>query len=181
MRISRYRKKEEPKKIYRFNEGITAPQVLVIDPVAGKTALLNTREAITMAREQGLDLVEINPKAEPPVAKMIDYGQFKYQLEKEARIAKAHQHVIDIKGIRLSLRIGPHDTEIRRNQTIKFLNSGDKVKIEIILRGRELQRVPQAIELIKRFISDVNQIVSVRTEQATEKSANKVTAIIAKN
>lgn len=181
MRITHRRKKPQPKKIYFYNEGITAPEVLVLGADNANIGVKPTAEAVRLARAQGLDLVQINPKTAPPVAKIIDYGQFRYQQEKEARLAKAHQHVVEIKGVRLSLRIGKHDLEIRKNQTLKFLNDGNKVKIEIILRGREFQYLPRAFELIKNFIAEVQPLVPVRVEQPVEKSANKVTAIIAKS
>lgn len=180
MRITHRRKKESPKKIFFFNEGIKAPQVLVLDSSGGNVGVKATGEAIRLARAEGLDLVEINPKTDPPVARIMNFGQFRYQQEKEARRSKAHQHVVEIKGIRLSLRIGKHDIDVRKNQTLKFLNDGNKVKIEIILRGRELQQVPLAFESIKKFIAEINGVFPVRTEQPAEKQANKVTAIIAK-
>ena|SRR3989338_8875335 len=180
MRISRRGKKEELKKIYFYNEGIKSPMLLVLDTDGNNLGVMPTAEGIRIAREKELDLVEINPKSDPPVAKIIDFGQFRYTQEKEQRIRKAHQHVIEIKGIRLSLRIGAHDLEIRRLQTLKFLNNGDKVKIEIILRGREMQNSALAFENIKKFIADVNKEVAARVEQPSEKQGNKVTAIIAK-
>jgi translation initiation factor IF-3 len=180
MRISRRGKKEELKKIYELNEGIKAPTLLILDTDGSNLGVMATAEGIRLAREKELDLVEINPKSDPPVAKIIDFGQFRYAQEKEQRIRKAHQHVIEIKGIRLSLRIGAHDAEIRRIQTLKFLNNGDKVKIEIILRGREMQQSALAFENVKKFIADVNKEVVTRVEQPTEKQGNKVTAIIAK-
>jgi translation initiation factor IF-3 len=181
MRITHRRKKEEPKKNYRHNESITAPEVLVLDKGGANLGIMPIAKAIGLARENGLDLVEINPLTTPPVVKIIDFGQLRYQQEKEARLAKAHQHVVDIKGVRLSLRIGPHDLDIRRNQTLKFLDGGDKVKIEIILRGRELSQGPMAVELVKKFITSVNELVPIRTEQQVERNANKVTAIITKS
>lgn len=181
MRITHRRKKEDLKKNYRHNESITAPEVLVLDKAGANVGIMPIAKAISLARENGLDLVEINPLTNPPVVKIIDFGQLRYAQEKEARLAKAHQHVVDIKGVRLSLRIGPHDVDIRRNQTIKFLDGGDKVKIEIILRGRELGQGPMAVELVKKFIVSVNELVPIRTEQPVERSANKVTAIITKS
>jgi translation initiation factor IF-3 len=134
-----------------------------------------------MAREQGLDLVEINPKTDPPVAKIIDFGQFRYNQEKEARLAKAHQHVVELKGVRLSLRIGTHDLDIRKSQALKFLNDGNKAKIEMQLRGREMQSVDRAKEMIREFVANINSEVPVRWEQEVEKQGNKITAIIAKS
>ncbi|MBI5729063.1 MAG: translation initiation factor IF-3 [Candidatus Magasanikbacteria bacterium] len=180
MRITHRRKKEEPKKLYLFNLGITSPEVLVLDKAGANLGVMKTSAALALAQEQGVDLVEINPKSTPPVAKIIDFGQFRYTQEKEARIAKAHQHVVEIKGVRLSLRIGTHDLEIRKTQTLKFLNDGNKVKIEIILRGRENQQAGMAFDMIKKFVADVHALVPVRSEQAAEKQANKVTTIIAK-
>ena len=181
MRISHKRKKEEPKKNYRFNEGISATEVLVLGSDNGNLGLMKTGEAIRLAHEQEMDLVEINPKVDPPVVKIMNFGQFRYQQEKEARIRKAHQHVVALKGVRLSLRIGRHDLDIRKEQTKKFLNEGNKVKIEIILRGREMQQGPLATDLLKKFVAEVTTELSVRFEQAVERQGNKITAIIAKS
>lgn len=180
MRISRRPKKEQPKVNYFYNEGIKNPQLMVIDADGSNLGVLATGEAIRRAREQGADLVEINPKSDPPVAKIMDFGQFRYQKEKELRLRKAHQHVVDIKGIRLSLRIGAHDLEIRRSQTLKFLNDGDKVRLEMILRGREQQQTALAFELVKKFVIEINTHVETRWEQEIEKQGNKITAIITK-
>ena len=180
MRISRRKKKPEIKRSYHFNEGIRVAQVFVLDEEGNSLGLQNTAEAIRSAREKELDLVIINPKADPPIAKMTDYGQFKYQREKEDRKKKAKQHITDTKGVRLSVRIGSHDLDIRRNQTIKFLDSGNKVKIEIILRGRENNQVGLGFEVMKKFIESVNDLTPVRVEQEVDKQGNKITSLIAK-
>jgi len=180
MRISHKKHKPEPKKIFFHNEGISAPEVLVLDNAGANLGVMKTAEAIRLARTNELDLVLINPKTEPPVAKLIDFGQFRYQQEKEERLKQAHAHVTEVKGIRLSLRIGAHDLEIRQTQTIKFLNDGDKVKIEIILRGREMQQKHLARAVVEKFIQNVNSLVPVRLDQEIEMQFNKVTAIMAK-
>ncbi len=180
MRITHRRKKEEPKKMYRFNEGITAPEILVLDNDGKNLGVMKTGEAVRFAQEQGLDLVEINPIITPPVGKIIDFGQFRYQQEKEARIAKAHQHVVEIKGIRLSPRIGAHDLDIRKTQSVNFLNDGNKVRIELMMRGREMQQAQLSTELVKNFVKSIEAEVSIRWEQHVERQANKITAIIAK-
>ena len=181
MRISHRRKKEEPKKAYAVNEGITALELMLLGKDGSNLGVMGTGKALQLAHEQGLDLVEINPITTPPVAKLIDFGQFRYNQEKEARLQKAHQHVVELKGVRISLRIGEHDLEIRRNQALKFLNDGNKAKIEMQLRGREMQQTGRAIEMIKKFVAEINQIVPIRWEQDVEKQGNKVTAIIAKS
>ncbi len=180
MRISHKRKKEEPKKNFPYNENISCPQVFTLDSNGKALGILDTAEAIRMARAEELDLVIINPIATPPIAKFMDFGQFRYQQEKEQRIRKAHQHVVDTKGVRMSLRIGKHDIDIRKTQTIKFLNEGDKVKIEIVLRGRENQQAGLAFEILKKFLADVNAEISTRFEQIAERQGNKITAIIVK-
>ena len=180
MRITHRRKKEEPKRVYRYNEAITEAEMLVLDKSGANLGVMKTAEAMRLAREGGLDLVEINPKTTPKVAKIVDFGQFRYTQEKEARLAKAHQHVVEIKGVRLSLRIGKHDLEIRKNQALKFLEEGDKIKIEIFLRGREMQQGHMAVEVMKNFIAGIQPIMPVRLEQNVERNANKVTALIAR-
>lgn len=104
-----------------------------------------------MADEHELDLVEIAPVANPPVCKIMDYGKYLYQLEKRERKQRASQKKVDIKGIRISLKMGEHDLEVRRNQTNKFLEAGHKVKVEMILRGREKAHQPQAYDRIQQF------------------------------
>ncbi len=180
MRISRKKRKPEIKKKYFFNERINSAEVLTLDENGQNLGVMNTAAAAKMAAEREMDLILINPKSTPPVAKFGDYGQFKYQKEKEERKKRAKAHVMELKGIRLSMRIGDHDLEIRRNQSLKFLNNGDKVKMEIIMRGRENRTPQMAFEIIKKFIGSIHAIAPVRTEQKIEKQGNKITAIIAK-
>jgi len=180
MRISHKRKKEEPKKIFFYNEGITVPQVFVLNSDGSNAGIMNTGEAIRLAREQDMDLVQINPKAEPPVVKIMNYSHFQYQQEKESRLRKAHQHVSKVKCVRLSLRIGKHDSDIRKDQAIKFMDDGDKVKIELLLRGRENQQAALGFNLVRDFIKDINATTPTRFDQATEKQGSMITAIITK-
>ena len=180
MRISHKKHKPEPKKTFFYNAGITAPEILVLGSEGQMLGVMKPADAMRIAKEQELDLVLINPKSTPPVAKIIDFGQFKYQQEKEERLKVAHAHITEVKGIRLSLRISPHDMENRQNQTIKFLNNGDKVKIEIFLKGREMQQKSMARAIIEKFINNVNAILPVRQDQEIEAVFNKVTSIIAK-
>ncbi|MEK9179725.1 MAG: translation initiation factor IF-3, partial [Patescibacteria group bacterium] len=168
MRISHRKHKPEPKKVFFYNQGITVPEVMVLDSAGVNLGVMKTPEALKMAREQEFDLVLINPKSTPPVAKIIDFGQFRYQQEKEERLKQAHAHVTEVKGIRLSLRISPHDMEIRQNQTMQFLNEGDKVNVEIILKCREQQQKPMAAGVIEKFIKNVDAVLPVRKDQEVE-------------
>jgi translation initiation factor IF-3 len=181
MRISH---KKRPQKslipFFRRNELILSPEVRVLDAMGENVGVFKTSEALRMAREQEMDLVEINPKAEPPVAKIIDYTAFKYQKEKEARKQKAKAHVSEIKGVRLSIGIGEHDMEIRQHQSEEFLDRGDKVKVEIILKGREHGRPNLAREVITRFIQMIEKARPLRIEQEIMFQGGKMTAIVTK-
>lgn len=182
MRISHRRKKpEEPKKQFFYNEGIHAPTVLVLGADGGNIGVMNTGEAIRLAREQEMDLVEINPKNDPPVAKIMNFGQYQYQQEKAARIRKAHQHVTKTKCIRLSLRIGANDMDIRRKQILEFLNGGDKAKIDVVLRGREMQQAALAFDLLRKFIATITAEISIKYDQEMERQGNTITATIFKS
>ncbi|HNU95844.1 MAG TPA: translation initiation factor IF-3 [Candidatus Magasanikbacteria bacterium] len=181
MRISHKKRKPEiNEKKYFFNEKIIAPEVRVLDNENNNLGVMKTGEAIRAAQEQEMDLVEINPKANPPVCKIMDFGQFQYQQEKAARIKKAHQKETKTKGVRLSIRIGTHDLEIRKKQTLEFLDNGDKVKVEVILKGREMQQGALAFELLKKFISEVNVQTPIKYDQEPERQGRSVTAIIFK-
>lgn len=181
MRISR---KKRPIKLliphFTLNDRINVPEVRVLDTDGENLGVMKLEDALAKAKENEMDLVIINPKGNPPVAKIIDFTHFKYQKEKEARKQKANTHVSDLKGIRLSIRIGEHDMNIRKIQAEKFLNRGDKVKIEVILRGRENSKAHIAFDVINKFIGLIQQGLELRVEQETSKQGNKVTAIVAK-
>jgi translation initiation factor IF-3 len=179
MRISRKKRPDKPIiPLYLLNERITAPELRVIDAEGTNLGVFSNREALAMARERELDLVEINPKAEPPIAQILEFGHFKYQKEKEVRKQKINSHVSDIKGIRLSIRISDHDLEIRMLQAKKFLERGDKVKVEMILRDRENGKISIAYQVIESFFTKLSAELSVRYEQTATRQGNKVTAII---
>lgn len=183
MRISRHRRKfqqrvEEPK--FRVNEKITNPEVRIIDENGVHVGVLPIAEAIAQAHERGLDLVEISPKDVPPICKYLNYGQFKYEQEKKDRIQKAHAKKVEVKGVRLSLRIGNHDLDIRKSQAMAFLEDGDKVQVELILRGREKAHAPLAEKVMYDFVERVKQDVPVRIEQPVSKQGGRMTLLIAK-
>lgn len=179
MRISRKQVKVQVVH-YWINEQIRAPEVRVIDESGQNLGIMSTAEAVRLARERELDLVEVFPKAEPPIAKILDYGKFLYQKDKEARKQKAKQKKVEVKGVRLSLRISAHDREVRLNQAKGFLESGDKVKIEIILKGRERQYANMAREIINQFINSLNLLVPVKVEQLLSFQGGRFSVTIGK-
>lgn len=180
MRISRKKRPELPSKTYFYNEGINFPEVLVLGNDGQRIGEMKTGEAVRFANEQEMDLVLINPKSTPPVVKVMNFGQFKYQKDKEDRQKKAHQHVVDTKVVRLSLRIGEHDLDIRKNQSIKFLKQGNKVKIELVLRGREMQQAQRAFEFIKEVMEQIASEEKIRVEEEPKRQTNKIFTTITK-
>ena len=121
----------------RINQAISAPELRVIGK-AGENIGVKTRdEALALAHESGLDLIEISPTAKPPVARIMDWGKFQYQQEKEASKAKKKSHDVEIKGIRVRLGTGSHDMVMKAKQAEKFLKAGHRLQIQLTLRGRE--------------------------------------------
>jgi len=113
---------------------------------------MDTNNALDLAREKGLDLVEVSPNAEPPVCKILDWGAHQYQQDRAARKQKTKQRASEIKGIRISFKIGAHDLEMKIAQALKFLERGNRVKLEIILRGRENRFKDKALEKMQQFV-----------------------------
>lgn len=134
-------------------------------------------EAINIAKEQMLDLVEIAPKAVPPVCKIMDFGKYQYQKSKEERQNKSKQKKTDIKGIRISARIDDHDLDFKKNQTEKFLKKGDKVKIEVILKGREKAYQDLARRSLLDFIHSL--AIPYKVEQEIKKFPRGFNILIA--
>lgn len=166
-------RKAKPKdlgKRFRVNYQIRIPEVFLIDEEGKKIGIIATQEALAMTREKELDLVEVNPKAKPSIAKIMDYGQFKYERDKQAQKQKVKQKKAEVKGIRLSVRISKHDFGFRIEQARKFLSKGNKLKIELILKGRERQHLGKAVETINNFISTLeedNELNIVREQDLT--------------
>lgn len=131
-----------------------------------------------MAEEAELDLVVISPNQAPPVAKILNYGKYKYELEKKAKEAKKKQHVIEIKEIKVRYKIDTHDYEVRLKNIRKFIAQGNKVKIIVMLRGREMQHSSLAIDLANKFIADLSEDAVVVEKKPMVEGRN-VTAWIA--
>ena len=151
----------EAKEGPRINEEINTPEVFLIDAEGhshGKTAI---RDALTLAEQAGLDLVEINPNGNPPVVKILDYGKFKYQAQKKAAEAKKRQKVVEIKEIKLRPNIDTHDYEVKARAMRSFFEEGDKVKVTLRFRGRELAHTEIGVELLNKVQSDFSGVAKV--------------------
>lgn len=134
-----------------INEAITFKEVRVIDTDGNQLGILPIKEAIAAAYERELDLVNISPNANPPVCKIMDFGKYRFEQAKREKEAKKNQKTFDIKEVRLGLTIDTHDFETKGNQAIRFLKSGDKVKVSIRFRGRELGHPEIGLETMSRF------------------------------
>ena len=162
----------------RINEHIRVREVRLVDEEGGKNGIIPTIEALKLARERDLDLVEVSPNANPPVCKILNYGKYKYELEKKAKEAKKKQHVVDVKEVKVRYKIDTHDYEVRLKNIRKFISQGNKVKIVVMLRGREMQHSSLAIDLANRFIADLaNDPVTVEKKPMVE--GRNVTAWLA--
>lgn len=161
-------------KKYRLNEQIRVLEVRVIDAEGQQLGVLPTRQAIDLASEQGLDLIEVSPLAQPPVCKIMDYGKFQYQQSRSQQKAKK----IDTKVIRLSLNIGQHDIAVRQKQANKFLSQGHNVRLELKLRGREKAFKAKAIEVIQQFLAGLGDIY--KTDKNIEQQGSIISTTISK-
>lgn len=147
-----------------MNIWIKASPVRLIDEKGENRGVVETKEALRLAQEKGLDLIEIAPQADPPVCRIMEYGKFQYQKSRQARQQKTKQKKIEVKGIRLSLRTGQHDLETKAKQANKFINQGHKVRIEIILRGREKALASMAREKLNAFVGLITTETKVEQE-----------------
>jgi translation initiation factor IF-3 len=139
----------------------------VIDDEGNQLGILQPHEALKLAKEKTLDLVEVSPTAQPPVCRIMDFGKFMYEQEKRERAAKKHQHVITVKEVKFRINVDEHDYQTKKNHVLRFLGEGDKVKATIFFRGRKMTRQGLGREILERVIKDIGDkgIVEFRPRQ----------------
>jgi len=164
-------------KDIRINEKIRAKEIRLIDDTGKQLGVVPTTEAIRMAVEKDLDLVEISPKTDPPVCKIMDYGKFKYQLAKRAQEAKKKQTVIQVKEMKLGLKIEEHDLSFKIKHIREFLDDGCKVKVTVMFKGREVLHVNMGENLAKKIIDSVKDIGEL--EQKPKFDGRNITMVFA--
>jgi translation initiation factor IF-3 len=150
-----------PKSGPRYNEFINVPKVRVIDDEGENLGVMFTQEAIEQAYEVGLDLVEVSPNADPPVCKFLDIGKYKYEAQKKANIARKTQKTQEIKEIKMRPNIDDHDYDTKMKKVHDFIGEGDKVKITLRFRGRELSHQQLGMNLLQRVAENVAEIAKV--------------------
>ena len=147
--------KRSAKSFIRINDRIRAREIRVIDENGEQLGILPPFEALRVARERGLDLVEVSPNAIPPVCRIQDYGRYLYEKEKSERAARKKQKVITIKEVKFSVTVDEHDYQTKKNQAVRFLVDGDKVKASLRFRGRQMAHRELGYNIINRLIQDI--------------------------
>ncbi|MGE3065066.1 MAG: translation initiation factor IF-3 [Hyphomicrobiaceae bacterium] len=152
----------------RINDAIRAREVRLIDETGQNIGVVSRADAITRATEAGLDLVEVSPDAVPPVCKILDFGKYKYQEQKKAAEARKNQKVVEIKEIKMRPNIDDHDYDVKMRSIRRFFEEGDKVKVTLRFRGREMAHTQLGVELLKRVKADTEVIAKVESEPRFE-------------
>ncbi len=151
-----------------MNEAIRAGEVRLIDEDGNQLGVMPLREALEIAAERGLDLVEVAPTAQPVVCRLMDYGRYKYEQSKREREARRNQRSVDIKEIKMRPRIDDHDFEVKVRNAARFLNDGDKVKCTIMFRGREIVHAELGLEVLRRLAERLQHLATVEAEPRLE-------------
>ncbi len=152
----------------RVNEQIRVPKIRLIDETGEMVGVVTVQEGIRRADAAGLDLVEVSPNAEPPVCKILNYGKYKYEMQKKANEARKKQKVIEIKEIKIRPGIEQHDYEVKLKAAKKFLENEDKVKVTLRLRGREMAHIDLAMQVLNRLKADLADFAKVEQEPKME-------------
>ncbi|WP_183391992.1 translation initiation factor IF-3 [Kineococcus radiotolerans] len=147
----------------RINDRIRVPEVRLVGPNGEQVGIVRVEDALRLADEAGLDLVEVAPTARPPVCKLMDFGKFKYESDMKAREARKNQSNTILKEIRFRLKIDPHDYATKKGHVERFLKAGDKVKVMIMFRGREQSRPEMGFRLLQRLAEDVSDLGGVES------------------
>ena len=160
-----------------MNEDIIADSIRLIDADGEQVGLVATNEGLEMAEEAGLDLVEVSPNASPPVCKILDYGKYKYEAQKKANEARKKQKTIDVKEIKMRPGIEEHDYQVKMRSVRKFLDNGDKVKMTIRFRGREMAHQDLGVRVLDRIREDLEE--EVKVEQFPKTEGRLITMVVA--
>lgn len=167
-RMTNNRMPKKPNNDELLNRNIRFPEVLLIDEDGEKLGIKSRVDALSIAESKDLDLLCVAPNAKPPVCKIIDYGKYRFELQKKAKEMRKNQKTVDLKEVQLSSNIGEHDLNTKLRAARKFLEKGDKVKITIRFRGRQLAYVDKGIEVVNKFMEALSDISSVEKKPALD-------------
>jgi translation initiation factor IF-3 len=177
VRARNHQRKERTISEPRINDRIRVPEVRLVGPAGEQVGIVKLDVALRLAAEADLDLVEVAPDARPPVAKLMDYGKFKYESAQKARDARRNQANTVLKEIRFRLKIDPHDYGTKKGHVERFLNQGDKVKVMIMFRGREQSRPEMGLRLLGKLAEDVSELGTV--ESAPRQDGRNMVMVLA--
>jgi translation initiation factor IF-3 len=163
--------------LHRINNMIRVPEVRLLDENSEQMGVVTSDRARELARERGLDLVEISPMAVPPVCRIMDYGKFKYEQKKRTNESKKKQHNIQVKELRLRPQTGEHDVAVRLRQAREFLLAGDKVAVIAVFRGREVTHPEIGLEALRKFAEELKDVG--RVERTGSLEGKRITMILA--
>jgi translation initiation factor IF-3 len=152
----------------RVNEGIDTPEIQLIDATGENVGVVEINDARERAMEAGLDLVEISPNSVPPVCKILDFGKYKYQAQKKATEARKKQRTVEIKEIKMRPNIDTHDYDVKMRSMNRFFEEGDKVKVTLRFRGREMAHQNLGVQILNKVKTDTTQIAKVESEPRLE-------------
>jgi translation initiation factor IF-3 len=161
----------------RANEQINAPEIRLIDYTGDNLGVVKIGDALARAVETGLDLVEISPNADPPVCKILDYGKLKYEEQKKRNVARKKQKVIEVKEIKMRPNIDVHDYDFKMRAIHRFLDEGDKVKVTMRFRGREMAHQEIGMQVLERVRGDLQELAKV--EQTPKMEGRQMTMVMA--
>nr|WCH58138.1 translation initiation factor 3 [Cystoclonium purpureum f. stellatum] len=145
-----------------INERIKYPKIRLINIAGEQLGIYSSVDALNIALQEGLDLVMISDRSDPPVCRIVDYGKYKFMQEKKAKEARKKQHHSALKEVKMRYKIEEHDYQVRINQALRFLQAGDKVKATITFRGREIQHTNLAIELLRKMANDLSNLADIQ-------------------
>lgn len=166
------------KDMPRINEEIRAREIRVLSADNEQIGIMSSRDALALAEQQQLDLVEISPNAKPPVCRIMNFGKFRYEQQKREKEAKKKQKVITLKEVKLRPHIEDHDFYVKMKNASKFLGEGNKVKVTIMFRGRELSHPELGLNVLTRFANELAEVATV--EKAAKLEGRNMTMILAK-
>jgi translation initiation factor IF-3 len=161
----------------RINERIRVSEVRLVDEDGSQIGVIPTDEALRLANERDLDLVEVAPQSRPPVARLLDYSKYKYEQEQKAKAARKHQQQVNVREIKLRPKIADHDYETKKGHVERFLRHGDKVKVTIMFRGREQAHPERGRTLLERLYEDISDLAVI--EQQPEREGRNMHMLVA--
>jgi translation initiation factor IF-3 len=165
----------ENERHYRINREIVAPRLRLVDAKGGQLGIVSLDDAMRRASEMRLDLVEVAPEANPPVARLMDFGKFRYTQQKHEQAARKRQHKVVVKEIKFHVKIAPHDYEVKKRMAARFLEKGDKVKLVIAFRGREAEHVELGMKLLTNLIAEVSDLGVIEHRDESEAKYKSIT------